>query len=204
MPSNPYDERYQKPGYYWGTKPSVLCDHLLSFIPESQRASKLVVDIGCGEGRNAVYMALNGLNVWAMDASEVALKKVVQMAQENGVLVATSCQDINGCDLPTGFDILLSTGTVQYLRPDSRQAEFERMKRLTKPGGLHAISALLTKPFIPAAPDADATAVLFKSGELLGYYWDWEVLYSIEEIFDCTSGGTPQRHAVNRVIAKKP
>lgn len=204
MSGSPYDERYQLPGYYWGTRPSELCDRLLSFIPVSEQARTLLADIGCGEGRNAVYMAERGFNVLAIDSSEIALKKVKTMAHSRGVVIRTSLQDINRCTFQTPVGVLLSTGTVQYLRPEFRHSAFDRFKRLTTPGGLHAISALLEKPFIPPAPDADISAVLFRSGELLGYYWDWEILYSIEEIFHCSSSGVPHRHAVNRMIAKKP
>ena len=46
--------------------------------------------------------------------------------------------------------------------------------------------------------------VPYGSGELMGYYWDWEIVWCTEETFDYTSSGEPHRHAVNRVIAKPP
>lgn len=61
----------------------------------------------------------------------------------------------------------------------------------------------MRKPFIEKAPDAEETAHIYKSGELMGYYWDWEILHSIEEIFDCMSSGMPHKHAVNRIIARR-
>jgi tellurite methyltransferase len=59
------------------------------------------------------------------------------------------------------------------------------------------------KPFIPRAPDAEETAHAYRSGELMGYYWDWEILFSTEEIFECKSGGVPHRHTVDRIIARR-
>jgi tellurite methyltransferase len=59
------------------------------------------------------------------------------------------------------------------------------------------------KPFIPRAPDAEEIAFPYKSGELMSYYWDWEILYCTEEIFDCMSSGVPHKHAVNRIIARR-
>ena len=53
------------------------------------------------------------------------------------------------------------------------------------------------------APDSEPTAHSYRSGELLTYYWDWEILYFLEEIFDCTSSGVPHRHAVNRIVARQ-
>jgi tellurite methyltransferase len=37
----------------------------------------------------------------------------------------------------------------------------------------------------------------------MSYYWEWEILYGTEEIFDCTSSGVPHKHAVNRIIARR-
>lgn len=69
--------------------------------------------------------------------------------------------------------------------------------------GANAFSVLVEKPFIPTAPDAEACAFLYRSGELMGYYWDWEIVHAVEEIFDCMSSGKPHQHAVNRVIARR-
>lgn len=44
----------------------------------------------------------------------------------------------------------------------------------------------------------------YRSGELLAYYWDWEILHVTEVVFDCGSGGIPHRHAMDVVIARKP
>ena len=43
----------------------------------------------------------------------------------------------------------------------------------------------------------------YERSELMSYYHDWEILFSVEEIFDCMSGGIPHKHAVNRIIARR-
>ena len=50
-----YDGRYAGQEYYWGTKPSAICHQVLQLLPPDQPVSLL--DIGCGEGRNAVFFA---------------------------------------------------------------------------------------------------------------------------------------------------
>ncbi len=62
-----YDERYAGQGYYWGAKPSVICHQVLQLLPPDRAVSLL--DIGCGEGRNAVFFAHSGYGVTAFDAS---------------------------------------------------------------------------------------------------------------------------------------
>jgi hypothetical protein len=73
-----------------------------------------------------------------------------------------------------------------------------------RPHGLHAFSVLIEKPFIPPAPDAEPTAHLWVSGEILTHYHDWIIEYFAEDIFDCMSSGVPHKHAVNRIIARRP
>ena len=68
---------------------------------------------------------------------------------------------------------------------------------------MNAFSIFVEKPFIPRAPDAEEMAYLYNVGELMSYYWEWELLYCTEEIFDDMSGGIPHKHAVDRIIARR-
>ena len=44
--NNPYDERYDRDGYYWGTRPSSMCFRVLQLLPPDRPLRLL--DIGCG------------------------------------------------------------------------------------------------------------------------------------------------------------
>ena len=199
-----YDRKYAGREYYWGKKPSVLCDRVIGIIKPSRGLQPKLIDLGCGEGRNAVYFALHGFDVTALDISPIGLEKTKRYVEETGVKVETILADFMIHETDEVYDVAFSTGTLHYLPPGVRDRYFRRLKEKAPFGGIHAFSVLVTKPFIARAPDAERRAHLFKSGELLGYYWDWEILYSTEEIFDCDSSGTPHKHAVNRMIARKP
>jgi tellurite methyltransferase len=162
-----------------------------------------LVDLGCGEGRNAVYFARHGFRVAGVDSSLPGLEKMQRLAAETGVAVETVQANATSDILSRACDVVFSTGFVHYVPPERRREWFEHLKAHTEPGGLNAHSALVGKPFLDPAPDADADTVLFTSGELMGYYWDWEIVYCVEEIFDCMSAGIPHKHAVNRVIARR-
>ena len=203
MPSNPYDERYGREGCYWGMAPSALCDRVLEALQPRSGDGLSLLDLGCGEGRNAIYFACHGFRVTGLDTSMPGLEKARRYAGEAGVDVQTVCADLRSYALGQTYDVIFSTGAVHYIPPDTRRERFEHFKARTAPGGLNAHSALVGKPFIGEAPDADLGTVLFTSGELMGYHWDWEILYSVEEIFDCTSAGIPHKHAVNRIVARR-
>lgn len=199
--SNLYDERYSRPGYYWGKAPSQICYRILQLLPPDRPLRLL--DIGCGEGRNAVFFARNGYRVTAFDTSLTGVKKTTQLASEAGVRVDVFACDIDSYRLTKPFDILFSTGVLQYVPEERRQDLFENYKCHTSCGGMNVFSVFVKKPFIPRAPDAEETSHAWLSGELLTYYHDWMIEFFTEEIFDCTSGGRPHRHAVNRMIARK-
>jgi len=201
---NPYDQRYAGEGYYWGKKPSIMCDRVIEIVRPSPDFRPRLLDLGCGEGRNAVYFAKQGFEVFGLDLSLPGLEKTNRYAGEVGVHVETIHADIVTYKLEDTYDVIFSTGTLHYLPPKVRRKRFQNYKECTSPGGVHALSVFVDKPFVPRAPDAEETAYLYRSGELMGYYWDWEIIYCAEEIFDCMSSGVPHKHAVNRIIARKP
>jgi len=60
---NAYDRRYNQEAYYWGLRPLLICYEVLKKLPP-ERPLRLL-DIGCGEGRNAIFFARNGYEVTA-------------------------------------------------------------------------------------------------------------------------------------------
>lgn len=198
---NPHDERYDRPGYYWGKIPSQICYRVLQLAPPA-RPMRLL-DIGCGEGRNAVFFARNGYQVTAFDTSPKGVDKTKQLAADAGVEVSAFVANINEFRLDEEFDVLFSTGVLQYVPPQMRQDLLANYRMHTTPGGLNVFSVFVKKPFIDKAPDAESTDYKWISGELLTYYHDWIIEFSTEEIFDCMSSGVPHQHAVNRIIARR-
>jgi tellurite methyltransferase len=201
--NNPYDQRYAEQEFYWGKKPSVMCDRVIEIIGPSVDFRPKLLDLGCGEGRNAVYFAQRGFEVVGLDLSLPGLEKTRRYAEEIGVHVETIHADIVSYELEDTYDVIFSTGTLHYLPPEVRSQRFQNYKARTSPNGINALSVFVEKPFIPRAPDAETTAYLYRSGELMGYYWDWEILYCVEEIFDCMSNGIPHKHAITRIIARR-
>ena len=198
---NLYDERYECPGYYWGKVPSATCYRVLQMLPPD-RPLKLL-DIGCGEGRNAIFFARNGYQVTAFDASPKGIEKTKQLADDAGVPIEAFIANINEFQLTESFDVIFSTGVLQYIPQERRKDLFENYRKYTSPGGLNVFSVFVKKPFIEKAPDAEQTSNKWISGELLTYYHDWKIEYCTEDIFDCMSSGVPHQHAVNRIIARK-
>lgn len=198
--ANPYQEWYRTEDYYWGTKPSSLCLAILELLPPTRPLT--VLDIGCGEGKDAVFLARCGYRVSGFDLAESGIEKARRLADRAKVDVDFFRADVLDHRLETGFDILFSSGTLHYIKPELRGEIFANYKAHTNPGGLHAMNVFVEKPFIPPAPEKE-TAYLWKSGELFSFYHDWYFARCSETVFPCNSSGIPHRHAMDILIAQK-
>ncbi len=58
-------------------------------------SEKTVLDIGCGEGKDAVYMAQKGYNVTAFDLTENGIRKTIALAEDRNVNIKAYVDDIN-------------------------------------------------------------------------------------------------------------
>ena len=196
-----YDEKYRNTTSYWGRTPSQMSPTVLELMPP-ERPLRLL-DIGCGEGQNAVFFAQSGYKVSAFDLSIVGVEKTLRAAKKAGVTVHAFQADLLSFRLSEEYDILFSSGTLHYIPESLRNEIFENYKQHTALGGINAFSILVHKPFIARAPDSDELAHQFISGELFTHYHDWKIELCNEAIFDCASGGVLHQHASNRMVARR-
>lgn len=198
---NNYEKRYNSEEYYWGVKPSFMCLRLIELMPPVKPLT--VLDIGCGEGKDAVFLARCGYKVSAFDVTEAGIAKTKRLAEKAGVQVDAFRANVLDFRLENDFDILFSSGVFHLIKPDLRESIFENYKLHTNKGGLNLFNVFVEKPFVPPAPDKDTDRYLWKSGELMTIYHDWYIEECRETVFDCNSGGTPHKHAMDIVYARK-
>jgi tellurite methyltransferase len=198
---NQYEQKYARPAFYWGTRPSPFCLKLLEIAPPDKPMTLL--DIGCGEGRNAVFFARNGYQVTAFDLAESGVAKTRQLADQANVRIEVFQGDMAKYRLTSPFDIIFCHGCLQYLPPETRPAILGNYKDFTLVGGLNVLSVFVKKPFIAPAPDGEKSAHKWTSGELFSHYHNWRLEFCTERIFDCNSSGIPHQHAMDQVIARK-
>jgi len=196
-----YEEEYKTTGYYWGTEPNSACYQVLKLLPPT-RPLKLL-DIGCGEGKDAVFFARNGYDVTAFDISSAGIEKTKRLAEKAGVSIRAFKADLLDFRLDSRYDILFSSGVLHYIKPEYRAEIFANYKQFTNENGLHVFNVFVQKPFIAPPPEKEPNAYSWRSGELLGYYHDWLLEESDEVVFDCNSSGIPHKHAMTRMIARK-
>lgn len=93
---------------------------VVDFIKEHD--IKNACEFGCGEGRNAIYLAKNDVDIEAYDSSEVAIENAKRNAQEsNAEKVIFKAANIFTLNLPEKkFDLVIDSGIFHHLAPHRR------------------------------------------------------------------------------------
>ena len=196
-----YEKWYEGDEYYWGLEPGDFLFELINLCPPAENTK--VLDIGCGEGKDAVFMAEKGYDVTAFDLTENGIRKTIALAHKRGVKVNAYVDDINTFETDEQFDIIFSTGTVQYIFDENKEAFFKKLEKITKPNGIVFINVFVEKSFLELPPDWDKEEKMWKSGELFTYFSDWKFEKIDEVIFEDNSGGIPHYHCMDTIICRK-
>jgi tellurite methyltransferase len=198
---SPYEEAYRKNGYFWGVTPAQMCLKVIELLPPD-RPLKLL-DIGCGEGKDAVFFARCGYDVSAFDISEAGIEKTKRLAEKANVNIRTFCANLWDFRLDENYDILYSNGVLHYIKPELCEEVMTNYKNHVNKNGIVALSVFVKKPFIiPPPGKEDHSNLYWKSGQLFTYFNDWYIEECKEYVFNCNSGGIPHRHAANRIFAR--
>ena len=103
MKGQEWDDRYERGGgaLWSGRVNTVLVAELEGHAPGS------VLDVGCGEGADAVWLARAGWTVTGLDVSETALERAAEAARAAGVEVDWLCSGVESAPLPArGYDVV--------------------------------------------------------------------------------------------------
>lgn len=205
VPAGPYDQEYQLQDYYWGLEPSYLARQIVESVSKkTTTADQYLLDIGSGEGRDACYFAQHGFIVDALEISQPGINKIYKLKERYGLPITPVHNNMIGYEPVRNYNVIYSMGSLQFLPVEQRGPHFFRYKKFTLPGGINAHMVFVEKPFIDRAPDWQLNEFFYRSGEMAGYYWDWEIIKNEELIVDCQSSNVEHQHAVSIIIARKP
>ena len=135
-----WDMKYARPSFIFGKAPVKFLAENYDFIPEAST----VLDMGMGEGRNAVFLASKGHKVTGVDISSVAIKKSQHLAREFGVKIKGVVASLEKYTIaPQSYDVILCLYYVDRKLTD-------KIIKWLKPGGIliyesHTIDERLRK-----------------------------------------------------------
>ena len=152
------------------------------------------LDLAMGDGRNALLLAENGLDVTGLDISRVALEKARAIAAEKKLSLHALEQDLFTYDYGEAkWDLI----TVIYFNPAVQI--FDRLKSAVKPGGLIVIEGQGSEHL----GDGPPPATRFRPNQLVRVFGDWRILDYEDGLFECDWALGPPTHVV-RLMARKP
>ncbi len=178
----------------WSPTPLLMewTEHLKAegFDPKTLKPRPTALDLGCGGGRDAVFLAQQGWQVTGIDQESRVLKRAKQLASRSGASVKFKCCDLKkqACFPEKQFDLVV---VMRYLN----RALFAQIDQAIAPGGM-----LLYQTFVSGVEAFDSPKnpnVILEKGELSEVFSGYQIFVDrIEKLKD----GRP----VASFIAQKP
>jgi len=182
--------------FIWGTGPSSLARDVATRLAPRAR----VLDLGCGEGRDSVFLAERGHAVVGLELSVAGLRKAARLAAGRGVRVPWVCAALPALPLRGPFDLVFSCGSIHYVSQADRPGLFEELRALTRRGGYHAHVVFTGRRIYR---EKDEVVHYFAPHELREAYRDWIVLRREEGLIRCAQDGVPHEHSVETLLARR-
>jgi len=148
------------------------------------------LDLACGTGRNALWLAEQGWNVTAVDGSPIVMDILRSRVSERGVMVTTRVADLEKFEYqiePSSWDLV---AICYYLQRDL----FEPAKQGVVPGGILISIVHVTEL------GEEPTGHRLRPGELERYFQRWEILHHREG----TPNDAAHQRSVAEIVARRP
>ena len=175
---------YCTPQDYFYKKDQLSPTHseILAATPYLQGGRAL--DVGCGQGRNALYLSQLGQQGFEVDAWDVnpnSLQKLQQIIDAEGIHnIHLQQRDLNADPSITGtYDFICCTVVMMFLQAKTVKPLIAQMQQATKVNGFNLIVCAMDTPNLPAQADFPFA---FKTGELSALYDGWNIVKYNENV----------------------
>ena len=181
-----WDERYAG-GKYSARQPHKL---LISLVEKLKPGE--VLDLACGTGRHAIFLAANGWRVTAVDNSRVGIEIAKERAAENAVEVDFRVADLEKGEFKpeeNAYDLICDFYFLQ-------RELFAKMKKALKTGGV------IVSTIHIYGENEEEGRFLLREGELKEFFDDFEILHYHETSLTDTDAGEHHRRTAEIIVRK--
>ncbi|XXM72399.1 class I SAM-dependent methyltransferase [Lysinibacillus sphaericus] len=199
----------------WGLKP---IDTLVEYASLVEQSGK-VLDLGMGEGRNALYYAGKGFNVEGIDISETAVNRAISIAEDHGLRLEAKVNDLISLEIEeNAYSVIILANVLTFFKDEEIKQVIDKAKKGLMEGGLLYINAFNTqdpsyeKNVMNAEKISDHTFYRSKSDsyihfftrkELESYFEGYQTIKVSESYLLDVSHGEPHYHGTVEMMVKK-
>lgn len=214
-----FNSQYARNESYWGEQPNLLVPLISSHLEPGSR----VLVIGCGEGRDALFLARLRFDVVGTDLADKGLEKARRLAEGNGCKLQLIKLDAHLPHDHLGvFDGILFMNVMQFIQHDRIAERIAHFQSLVRPGGIFSIEVFtvddphyqdwLRSSVLPMArltfehPTRKYPVRFFDRGELASYFKGWEFIHYHEGLLWDKPHGIQtgfHQHGLAQIIARK-
>ncbi len=201
-----WEQLYQQNEIVWGEKPDLVLADMLPSFPRGK-----ALDLGMGEGRNALFLARQGYAVKGIDVSTSAVQHALDRAK--ALNIPFEAEVLNMLEVviePNSLALVVSTMALQFMKGSESRKVLEKVQRGLQPGGMVYLTAFSTEePAYERLAESDAEVEpntfyvectqsyvhFFERAELLGLFSDFKVHYLSRALkLDGGHPGAPNPH----------
>lgn len=157
------------------------------------------LDMGCSNGRNAIYLGQLGFNVTAIDANPGAINMLQSIIDEEELNnVKAQVYDINNANLSEDYGFISCTVTLMFMDPTRVNDILADMQKRTLAGGYNLIVCAMSTEEHPCPVGFPFT---LKADQLRETYKGWELIKYNENVGTMHNGAKLQ---FATILARKP
>lgn len=133
---NKWDEYYNKKGYFLKYPDENLIRFIFTELKNNKNEKLKILDVGCGIGRNSIFMANEGFDVYGIDISKEALNIAKKKAKEKKLSINYIYSNFSDLSFENNsFDAVVDIQSIQHNRINEIKKIFSEVFRVLKKGG---------------------------------------------------------------------
>jgi SAM-dependent methyltransferase len=177
-----WDARYEAKGALWGAEPNQFLAEIAEVLEPGT-----ALDLGCGQGRNSLWLASRGFEVTGLDLSSVAIEQARAVAAELDLDASFESVDLTTWD-PVGRVWDLVVLTYLHLSHERRPVVHAAARRAVAPGGRLVVIAHHLDNFENGVGGPPVPELLFTEQQLAGDFSNLKILRN-EKVIRTTDEG---------------
>lgn len=215
--TNTWEQAYQQVESLWHLHPDPILVQYATLVPKSGK----VIDLGMGEGRNALFFAQMGYEVKGIDISVTAVERCAKRARDADLRLSVEVGNLRDVDLaPNTYSLIIASMVLQFFKQSEAMAIIACLKQELQKDGLLYLSVFSIEDpgyerLKRTSPEVEENTFYsqqlkgyvhyFQKAEILSYFPDWKLIYCAQtQCLDLGHGGSgPHYHGIITYCGQK-